>query len=208
MKPIYFIILMAIVGLSCSHQQSPTQKRDSVVVKQQLQVTYHSSKEDTTPIIIDTTKKLIGYSTEHIFSDTTQKDIFSITLYGQDVVKGMIIFKILDFQQRQIFREQFPAKDLLGDQEDMLNIKQQKDTINMEMSRFLNEKHFAKPAIDASQKLELSFEEPDDTDKRNWREIKADQSAIGFLYSHGYEGTYGISYSKKQKKVVSIFESD
>jgi hypothetical protein len=203
MKPVYFIAIFSLYFLSCTHKQKTSNKQDTIGTKQQ-HASIFKIDEDTISVVPDTTKISLSYNTVHFFSDIAKKDNFSITLYSKNIIGGVVVFKISNHKNQQIFEDTFPASDLLGDQADVLDIKQQKDTITTRMAEFLNEKNFTSPAIDNTEK----FEDLDSTDKNSWETIKADHTSIGFIYSHGYESTYGIAYSKSKRKVISIFYSD
>jgi hypothetical protein len=208
MKVVYLITLSSLFLLSCHHGQTRSNKRNTVVPKQK-QSKNLKTDADATPVVLDTTRKLISYSADRIFSDTVNKDKFNITLYGKDTLKGTIVFKIYDRNNHQLFKDVFPAIDLLGDESDILNNKQQKDTITQRMSDFFNGENFSSPAIESNAKFDEDFfEDPDQTDKDNWQAVKADKTSVRFLYSHGYESTFGIAYAKSKRKVVEIFESD
>jgi hypothetical protein len=208
MEPKYIILLFTLFTLSCTHKQSTSNKKDSVIIKQQPPIILVKEKQDTDTTSIDTTKELLSYNYNHLFSDTSQKDNFNIKLLGTSVTHGLIVFEISTFNHHQIFKEEFPSSDLLGDMEDVLNKDQQVDTIKSRMASFLNKDNFQAPAIAPNGKIEDDFDSPDNTTKIDWNDIKSDQTSIAFIYCHGYESTYGIAYSKKQKKVVNVFYSD
>jgi len=207
MKPVSLIAILSLCFLSCHHKQTSSKKQDTIVSRHMAAKTT-AVDADTAAIIADPTQKLLSYSVDHFFSDTLKKDKFTITLYGKNVVDGIIAFNIYNFENQQIYKETFPATDLLADEADVLNFKQQKDTITTRMAAFLNDENFATPAISADEKIEEDFDSPEPADKDNWAAVKADQTSVAFSYSHGYESTYGIAYSKSKKKVVSIFYSD
>ena len=144
---------------------------------------------------------------QHSFSDPSKKDIFKLALIGSSILKGKVLFEITTSDHRNIYSETFPATDLYGDlEEDFFTKKQRTDTIKKRFNLFFKASNFKEPAID--RKVTYSKYNDDNYDKVTFYDIKSDQSAIGFLYTHGYEGTYGIAWSKKQKKVVKYFYSD
>jgi len=165
-------------------------------------------KKRRTPAALDTTKQLLNYTSWHNFSDTSEKDNFNITLYGQSMIAGTVVFKIINGEQNRIYQEIFPASDLLGDEIDELSLSQQQDTIKVRMAHFFDNENFDSPAIDKSDKAEDNFYDPDKSQKADWEDVKSDAKSVGFIYSRRYESTFGIAYSKKKKKVVRIFESD
>ena len=139
----------------------------------------------------------------HPFSDINKKNSFCLTLTGKSVVSGKITFEIYDFNKRLIHNESFDASGLLGDEGEVIPVKVQPDTIITRMKRFFNKENFIKPAIKMAKKFD-----PDYSDKIIWSEINSNKSAIGFLYAHGYEGSYAIAYSRKNKKAVCYYSSD
>ena len=207
MKPIYLIAVLTLLVLSCSHKQKPD-KKDTTLVSRQHPYVPIEPKEDTATIVLDTTKKLLSYSIDHFFSDTAKKDKFNISLFGKSIIDGVVVFEIADYAHNQLFKETFPASDLLGDMVNDLNTKQQKDTIQIRMAEFLDTSNFYSPAIDSKEIINDDFDSPDKSAIADWNDIKADHTAVSFTYSHGYESTYGIAFSKKRKKVVDIFYSD
>lgn len=207
MKPVYLITLFWLCFLSCHHKPTPSNKQDTIISKQE-QTKIAKIGVDKVSIIPDTTRKLLSYNTTHLFSDRLEKDNFDITLYGGNITEGVIVFKIYNNKNQQLFKDTFPAEDLLGDEAELLNIKQQKDTITTRMAKFLNDENFISPAIGSTEKFDEDFENPDPIDKINWNAVKADNTSVRFTYSHGYESTYGIAYSKIKRKVVNIFYGD
>jgi len=150
-----------------------------------------------------TEKTILSNTRQHSFSDPKKKDTFTITLTGQSILNGNVSFKIRDCKKTIIYEQKFKAEDLLGDMADVLNSRQQQDTIESRIRKFFNEKNYTSPAIAANDKF---YE--DNSTKEVWNDIKSNKAAIGFLFSYGYEGTYGIAYSKKKHKVVTYFYSD
>ncbi|MCS3735648.1 hypothetical protein [Mucilaginibacter dorajii] len=242
MKPIYLIALLALFSAACTNKAKSSHKNvsghDTSVKKAEMVLLNKPTlkiKPDT--LIIDTTKKLLSYSANELFSDTVFKDHFSIALYGESISKGGIIiaielfsdtvFKdhfsialygesiskggiiiaIHDHNNKQIYKEESWSTDLLGDSE-LSNNKQIEDSIKVRMAHFFDKSNFFKPAIAKDEKIEDSFDDPDATDKQNWADIKADPTAISFSYNIGYETTLGIAFSKKTNKMVTIFAQD
>lgn len=212
MKPIYLIALLALFSAACTNKTKSSDKNTSghyTSVKKAEMVLLNKPtlkiKPDT--LIIDTTKKLLSYSANELFSDTAFKDHFSIALYGESIAKGGIIIAIYNHNNKQIYKEESWSTDLLGDSE-LSNNKQIEDSIRVRMVHFFDKNNFFKPAIAKEEKIEDSFDDPDATDKQNWADIKADPTAISFSYNIGYETTLGIAFSKKTNKVVTIFAQD
>lgn len=150
-----------------------------------------------------TEKIIISNTRQHSFSDPKKKDTFTVTLTGQNILTGNVSFKIRNYQKKIIYQQKFKAEDLLRDMADVLNKRQQEDTIKSRIRKFFDEKNYAYPAIASDEKFY-----DDNSTIEVWNDIKSDRDAIGFLFSYGYEGTYGIAYSKKKHKVVTYFYSD
>ncbi len=212
MKPIYLITLLALFGAGCTTKTKTDAKdtlaHDTSTKKSGTASLYKPAlKAEPDTLIIDTTKKLLSYSADELFSDTVFKDHFSITLYGESIAKGGIIVAIQDHYHKHIYNEEYRSTDLLGDDE-LTNDKQIEDTIKVRMAHFFDKERFVKPAIGKDEKFEDDLEDPSPEDKQNWLDIKADPTAVSFFYPIGYETTLGIAFSKKTHKVVTIFAQD
>ncbi len=146
---------------------------------------------------------LLSNSYQHEFSDRTKNDRFKLILTGKTILTGKVLFQIITSGHQTIYSETFPASDLYGDMDAYFTNKQKQDAIQARFKAFFNTSVFKLPAIDRKEQYD-----EDNYDKSVFKEIKSDPTAIGFIYSHGYEGTYGIVWLKKQKKVVKYFFSD
>jgi hypothetical protein len=208
LKLIYPVILASILVSSCNHSRSIKNNKGSIASKQLHKPVLIVAKKDSLPLKLDTTRQLLTYRCAHFFSDPIQKDSFSITLFGNSIDSAIGVFKIIAYNHKEIYREKFDASDLLGDEYDELNGEQQKDTIRLRMAHLLDTSNFYTPAIDRKEKIENSFDEPDSSDKRNWHNVRSDPTAVGFMYSMGYESVYVIAYSKRKRKVVLIGYDD
>ncbi|MGN6179283.1 MAG: hypothetical protein ACTHNW_08885 [Mucilaginibacter sp.] len=206
-KYLFLIAPCILVMLSCNQPVvDKTKSKIHYTIKDSNKVAV--TKQHSIPFDTTAGNQLLRYSCTHQFSDSSSRDIFSITLYGKSIDSGNIVFKITDHTHRQIYRETFPASDMLGDLMDVVDKKGSEDTIKRRMAAFLDTSNFHSPAIGSNENVEDAFENADKSDISNWKDIKSDTTSIAFIYSHGYEGTYGIAYSKKQKRVVAIFYSD
>lgn len=194
---------------SCNHTKvsTKTDTKDKIHKSTKATAVEHTDSLDSNATASD---QRLRYYCLHHFSAPNTKDIFSIALYGKSIDSGKVIFKILDHTYHQIYSETFPSSDMLGDLIDDKDTKGKisEDTIKKRMAAFLDTTHFHSPAIDPNSKIEDDFEVAEESDIKNWKNVKSDPTSVAFIYSHGYEGTYGIAYSKKQKKVVLIFYSD
>jgi hypothetical protein len=195
---LFTIILITIFFYSCSSSNEKNINKDSVAAK----VT-PATVLDTSNQIIDSTI-LLNIKSLHEFSDTIVKDSFYLTLIGKTILNGRVIFKIINKDGQEIYKETFSAFDLLGDEASLISTDKNKaDTITVRMNRFFDEKCFIKPAIKIIPEFDSDF-----SDKNIWKEINADKTSIGFLYSYGYEGVFAIAYSKLKRKAVQYFWSD
>jgi hypothetical protein len=140
----------------------------------------------------------------HAFSDPILKDTFKLFLKGDSIVSGKVIFQIISHNNKRIHAESFPAFDLLGDDYQDSALKLKTDTITRRFNDFFAENNFVVPATSLA---DSSFD-LENMKGKDWNDIKSDKTAVGFIYSHFYEGAVGIAYSKKRKKVVTYFESD
>jgi hypothetical protein len=209
MKPVLILLSFAFMLCSCGQKKTPVQKPDTVAVKP-VELKTDSTNDGTTLLIADTTKMLLKYNVDRPFSEIERNDHFKIALYGENMLKGVVIFEILNNKNESIFKEMFTADELLGDRIDNLTLTQKADTIKHRMALFFSEDSFTKPAIDSTERYENSayYDIPGIPSKTDWDAVKADKTTIGFYYSHGYESTYGIAFSKKRGKVIQVFYSD
>ena len=186
----HYIILISWILLSCNSVTDKSKLNGDTVTNTS------TLKNDSTALLVITET--------HKFSDISKHDMFSLTLSGESILKGQILFKIVNSDNQIIYKKTFPAYDLLWDQADVItSVKLKEDTIVHRMKMFFAKINFSEPAI----KLIPNFD-PDSSEKGIWQDIKQDKTAIGFIYTHGYEGTYAIAYSKRSKKTVLYFSSD
>jgi hypothetical protein len=179
--------LLLLGVLSCTNHSNPSNAQVNKV-------------RDITP-----PKVLMVNSKEHYFSNLKTKDIFKISLIGDSVYSGKILLEVFNHGNKRLFADTFPAFDLLGDLDDStFSLKHKEDSIKMRMKDFFAEDNFVQPAVTDA---DSAFWD-DNTDMKELEEIKKDTSAIGFVYSHGYEGTYYIGYLKRAKKVVTYLSHD
>lgn len=145
----------------------------------------------------------------HAFSDIIKKDTFKIDLSGKTILDGNVVFQILDFKGKKIYKQSFTGLDMLGELTDAeLTVKQKEDTIREKITNFFKEDRFVKPAIARAETFDDAYSSPNKSDEKEWNSVKADRNTIGFMYSFGYEGMYGITYSRTTHKVFLYFYSD
>lgn len=167
------------------------------------------NQNSTTEIVInegkteESGKVLLQDSIKHPFSEPNKDDTFKIKLSGKSILEGKVNFQIFNSENKLIHSENFDSADLLGDLDiESSTAEQRQDTIIKRMKYFFSNENFLEPAVSKHEDLESDIE------KEIFDDIKSDKTAIGFMYSIGYEGLYIIAYSKKMKKVVLYFYSD
>ncbi len=146
---------------------------------------------------------LLSNSIVHAFSDPILKDTFKLFIRGGSIVKGNVLFEIVSHNNKLIYHETFAANELLEDDYQDSTIKIKEDSITRRFKDFFGESNFLIPAtsVDSSYELEIIKD-------KDWDDIKSDNTSIGFIYSHFYEGAQAIAYSKKRKKVIIYFSVD
>lgn len=198
--------ILALIYIACKEEKKPTTNKPKVNSDSLLSLI--NKTPEIPSRLVDSinhndTTHLFAVSYKHQFSNINTLDSFILTLSGKSILEGVLTFKIYDSSGKQIHREVFYAFDLLFDEGDVIPQNKHADTIIARMKVFFTKESFLKPAI----KLIPQYNE-DQSDKENWDDINSDKTAIGFTYNYGYEGTYGIAYSKKKQKTVVYFSSD
>ena len=142
---------------------------------------------------------LLTNSKRHNFSNNQSPDIFRLTLTGKDLVNAEATFPITNSFGREIYKEIFPASDLIGFEitDEHPTIKKKEEVIKKRANEFFIEKNFLNPAISPKEEFDEDYAE-----EAIWKDIKMDKTAIGFFYLLGEEGLSWIAYSKKTGKVV------
>ena len=146
---------------------------------------------------------LLSNSIVHAFSDPILKDTFKLFLRGGSIVKGNVLFEIVSHTNKLIYHETFAANELLGDDDQDSTINLKEDSITRRFKDFFAESNFLIPATSIDSAFIPEIEE-----SKDWNDIKSDNTAIGFILSHGYEEIDCIAYSKKRKKVIIYFSGD
>ncbi|MFC4231086.1 hypothetical protein ACFOW1_04245 [Parasediminibacterium paludis] len=198
--------ILAFIYMACKDEKKPTINTPKVNSDSLLSLI--NKTPETTSRLVDSinhndTTHLFAVSFKHPFSNVNTLDSFTLTLSGKSIREGMLTFKILDVNGNEIHKEVFYAFDLLFDEGDIIPHNKHADTIIARMKVFFTKDRFIQPAIE----LIPQYNE-DQSNKENWDDINSDKTAIGFTYNYGYEGTYGIAYSKKKQKTIVYFSSD
>jgi hypothetical protein len=212
MKPFYLIVVSVILTSSCGHKKQAVALQDtSSAVRKKLEIpAANKPAADTNSAadtIVDTTQKLLQYSCRNVFSDPAAKDSLVLTLYGKHIENGNFVFEIWNIKGKRLFRQVFNSYDMLIDLDGESTATKQ-DSVKKYAAHFFDPSNFQTPAIDANEKFDDDFSSADESDRKVWKQIKADNSSVGFLYSYGYEGTSAIAWSKTAKKVIEVFYSD
>jgi hypothetical protein len=198
--------IVVFINIGCKEEKKPiinTPKVNSDSLLSLINKTPETPSRLIDSINHNDTAQLFTAYYKHPFSNTITRDSFSLILSGKSILEGMLTFNIYDTSGKQIHRELFYAFDLLFDEGDVIPQNKHADTIIARMKVFFTKERFLQPAIE----LIPQYNE-DQSDKENWDDINSDKAAIGFTYNYGYEGTYGIAYSKKKQKAVVYFSSD
>ncbi|HEY4326851.1 MAG TPA: hypothetical protein VGN20_22890 [Mucilaginibacter sp.] len=177
---------------------------DSVAVKKQYDI---SKKKSDSSSASDTMKPLATYNSIHAFSDPVKKDTFSLVLYRDKRLDLRFILNILSYDHQVVYRDTFDIGDRFLDTTEFTKAKEM-DSTRVFAAHFLDSTNFSQPAISQSGNFQDSFPDADNSEKKEWEEIKADHSSIGFTYEIGNESAMTIAFSKKRKKVMVVFYSD
>jgi len=201
MKTLTPVIALAILLFTSCHNAPDKRPNKSVIVPQSIstKVLVKESVKDSSVIL--------SHVITHRFSNTSHRDTFKLLVKGTELVNAKVNFNIVDYKGRKIYEEVFDAVDLIGLSLAPDSItgaepgkKRKEDFIRKRIKDFFAEGNFSMPAIERNS----TFDD-DDLDKSIWRDIKSDNTAIGFIYTLDAEDTKSIAYSKKRHKVVVYF---
>jgi len=146
-------------------------------------------------------KKLLENNTEINFSSNNTKDRFVITLTGESIIEGIVLFKIYSSDGDELWNEKFNATDLIGYGIDFdSSIDQKEKFIKKRILDFFKKDNFTTPAIGGEEKYDSDY-----SDRDIWNDIISDSTSIGFYYLIGEERGCRIAYSKKYKKIVTYY---
>jgi len=183
---IIFILLAGHLLVSCNDAQS---EKATLPVKS----TKKSSKKRI--------RVLCSQSATHAFSEKYKKDQFRITVTGDSMLTATVRFDIINYKNKKIYTESFPATNLLNyDISATAPDNEKEQFIKQRVKEFFYEENFRYPAVHTDDKFGADY-----SNKKYWEAIKADRSAIGFYYLLGEEDGKSIAWSKKLKKVVLYF---
>ena len=145
---------------------------------------------------------LLKNSVNKVFSNPNKKDKFTISIIGESILEGEMVFKITDSDGTEILHEKYPSNDLINGYifDEKSTSKELEEYIKKRVSEFFKEDNFSIPALSNDSEFDSDY-----SNKKNWTDIKTDSTAIGFYYLIGLENGCRISYSKKQKKTLKYF---
>lgn len=151
------------------------------------------------PEAVQETQPEVSSYALHAFSHPGKKDSFSIVLTAIDsLLEGNVVFTITSHDGRQIFREEFPARQLLDYSVNYDAPRAEIETfLRNRISTFFIEENFSNPAIDADEPFSHEY-----ANREDWLAVKEDRDAIGFFYVLGPEDGRRIAYVSKWNKVV------
>ena len=145
---------------------------------------------------------LLKNSVNKVFSNPNKKDKFTISIIGESIREGEMVFKITDSDGTEILHEKYPSNDLINGYifDEKSTSKELEEYIKKRVSEFFKKDNFSIPALSNDSEFDSDY-----SNKKNWTDIKSDSTAIGFYYLIGLENGCKISYSKKQKKILKYF---
>lgn len=136
------------------------------------------------------------------FSNNQCKDRFELYISGENILEGLLIFRILNCNGKEIFFEKHKSYALVNqyklDENTPKNVIE--EYIKTRFLNFFEEENFYYPAINKTEYFDSDY-----SDLEIWQEIKSDSTAIGFYYMTWLENGCRIAFSKKNKSVVKYF---
>ena len=146
-------------------------------------------------------KLLIQNSTERNFSNSNSKDKFIISIIGNTILEGEMVFQIINSEGEELLNEKYPSNYLIGFGYDQYTtIAGQEKFIKKRVKEFFKDENFFEPAISADEEYDIDY-----SNENIWNDIKSDPTTIGFYYLIGEERGCRIAYSKKENKVLTYF---
>lgn len=189
----HFKILTLLIVLSCSTRDSKTFDNASFVGDQAPSSILPGQQKVDVPLLTNVVT--------HHFSSPSFKDTFKIRLTGRSITEATVAFEIKTNHGLVIHYATYPSYYLIGYGLD--NEASEIDKAAYIRSRFLklfDEENFRQPAIFEDEEFDADY-----SDAEIWEDIKSDTTAVKFEYLIGEESYNQIAYSKKLKKVVTIF---
>ena len=145
---------------------------------------------------------LLKNSVYKVFSNPNKKDKFTISIIGESILEGEMVFKIIDFKGAEILNETYPSNVLINGYiiDENTTDEEKINMIKKRVSSFFDDKNFIFPAINSSDIIDTDY-----SNSEIWNDIKSNPKALGFYYLIGDELGCKLAYSKKQKKIVKYF---
>jgi hypothetical protein len=185
-----FKILTLLAFLSCSTKETKT-----------VGDTTSQANQTDNEIKLKEDTLLLANVVTHYFSSPIIKDTFRIKLTGQTVDKGTVEFEIKTSSGLIIHYEKYPSYYLIGyGLESYASEEEKTQYIRDRVLTFFSEENFRQPAIAKDVQFDGDY-----SDKEIWDDIKSDSTAVKFEYLIAEESQAQIVYSKRLKKVVTIF---
>lgn len=205
----YLSMLLIFTVISCSSNYEE-EESNKVTTNTSTNINVKNNSNNTNVVTqkVNTSSKTVNTNfnkkveKRHAFSRPDKSDLFQLTLSGKDINKADINFKIISYNGKTIYNQNFKSDFLIGFGPDPKNVKpltqkQQSDFIIKRTNEFFADSNFKKPAILNGTNLDPNYSDP-----KIWNTIKADKTAIGFYYLLGKEDGRYIAYDKKTNKVV------
>ncbi|MBR9918883.1 hypothetical protein GYB29_14705 [bacterium] len=148
---------------------------------------------------------LLKVETDRIFSSPDSEDLFQIILVGDSVHTGEVTFNIISSKGDTLLNNVYKASafNMKYAYTNDATTAQISEEISNNLNSFFAPSNFSSPAIGKDESEE--YVDEDYTNLDIWKDIKSDQTAVGFTYSLYGEYTNRITYSKSLGKIVSIW---
>jgi hypothetical protein len=192
------------IGLFTLSECQNTKKSDNDLTAQTQNINSDKdSIQGTSEQQLDSDTVTIQYkkSFTHEFSDNDTKDSFNVYLIGKTILWGRIKFEIKTASGQVIYSESFKASNIWDVTMNDSTVKAREKYVLSFIKDSFNEKGFFSPAIKPTDPFVEDY-----SNKEVWDELKADKTAIGFIFSTGYEDGRKIAYIKSLKRAVIYFE--
>lgn len=141
--------------------------------------------------------------TTFAFSDSLKLDTFKIAIIGNDSKDMHLLFTIRSFNNKEIYRQEIKANELLKNYLATADMKKESDKIKFlkeELAYFFEDHHFLVPAV-------TTEEQPDQNvpDQSFYNELKK-TGLNGFDYRLGKDHNVYIAWSVKEQKVKIYYK--
>jgi hypothetical protein len=141
------------------------------------------------------------------FSDSLDKDLFSLTATGADTLNARIIFSITAPGGTIIYSDSLESANFCGTGADPNHLHDSLSTragraslLMQKLQGFFLASHFDSPAVRFDTVRDAPYPVFE-----VWNEFRNNSNIVGFRYSKDIDLEVGIGYSRIQKKVVRYF---